>query len=131
MPHDRPFILAFDFDNTISRFDGWTGEYTEPGPPNPGWVNTVNRCHQLGIGIVIWTCRDNVELIADWCKKHGIHYDTINENHPAVTWPTSRKIFADMYVDDRAFGVAQNATADGVYEAVVQRKEEWEDGKFF
>jgi hypothetical protein len=36
---------------------------------------------------------------------NGIHYDSVNENHPSMGfWLQSRKIFADVYIDDRNLG---------------------------
>ena len=38
----------------------------------------------------------------EWCKMNGLEFDAINENPPEVPFK-SRKVVADMYIDDNAY----------------------------
>jgi len=60
----------------------------------------------LGTKIILHTCRENDEEkpylteAVNWCKEHNVPIDAVNEN-PWVAFG-KRKIYADIYVDDRA-----------------------------
>jgi len=53
--------------------------------------------------IVIWTVRDEPEKIHEHLKKEGVPFDYIND-HPWNHFHSSRKIYADVYLDNRAIG---------------------------
>ena len=41
----------------------------------------------------------------EWCKKHGLAFDAVNENLPeviALYGNDSRKVSADLYIDDKS-----------------------------
>jgi len=52
----------------------------------------------------MWTCRsgDDLQLAINEAKKYGLKYDAINDNPWFIT--NSRKMYATIYVDDRAPG---------------------------
>lgn len=72
--------------------------------------------------LILWTCRQGKVLdeAVEWCKQHGLEFDAINTDHPQAHESfgftkediesgriiPSRKIFANMYVDDRCVNVA-------------------------
>ena len=105
----RKPILAIDFDGTIVEH-----RYPDVGELKPNAVKIINRLHAEGFTIIIWTCRGQADLVSDHLEVLGIKYDYINENAPNVRemfgvgpdeeWEPSRKIYADIYIDDRQLG---------------------------
>jgi hypothetical protein len=103
-------IIAFDFDNTLCVGD----HFPNIGEPRKYARQVVNKLHELGVKIVIWTCRDidrvmdmadDIKPMEEWLKSNGIHYDSVNSAIEFAPFHyEARKIYAHMYVDDRAFG---------------------------
>lgn len=108
-------IIAIDFDGTINV----NGEDTYPvcGELRPYAKSVINFMHDLGIKIVIWTSRDvaynqeekkmydHMSPMIDWLDKNEVHYDAINKSIQFAPYAyNGRKVYAHMYVDDRAFG---------------------------
>lgn len=88
--------IAIDFDDTI----------THPSPfPNMGKVRedavNVIKALKKKYNLILWTCREGewLQEALDELKKHDIEFDYVNEC-PQGT----RKVVADYYIDDRAFG---------------------------
>lgn len=108
-------IIALDFDGTIHMGGD---QFPSIGEPRPFIKQVVNRLSELGVKIIIWTCRDKGEKIddlapmEDWLKGHGIHYDAVNSSIQFAPWEhyNARKIFAHMYVDDKGFGWHDSTT---------------------
>lgn len=103
----HPFTLAIDFDRTIAE-----------GPIHDlramklreGAKEAIERFYDNGIRIIIWTCRDDLDNVADWLDINMIPYDHINQNPDQTT--DSRKIMADYYIDDR--GISANQPWDKI-----------------
>ena len=60
--------------------------------------------------IILWTCRtgEALEEAVEWCKKQGLEFDEVNANIPeavALFGAESRKIYANLYIDDNAASV--------------------------
>jgi hypothetical protein len=57
--------------------------------------------------IILHTCRSKGELeeAVNWCERNNIHLDAVNQNYPGIVGFADKKIFADVYIDDRAFGI--------------------------
>ena len=94
--------LAIDFDGTLSF-----GKWPAVGPANTRLINCLIHRRSLGDKLILWTCRENDELIAavSWCREQGLEFDSINDNLPEVIeryGVNSRKISCDYYIDDRA-----------------------------
>ena len=95
-------IYAVDFDGTLCE-DAWP----EIGKPNNALINRMIKLREEGNKVILWTCRidDKLTNAVDWCKEHGLEFDAINENVPEILetfGAEARKIYADIYVDDRA-----------------------------
>lgn len=97
----RPFILAVDFDETIAKQE----KDLVPRVLLPNSKEVINWAHDNGCYVILWTCRRDDALIAalDFLKKQNVNYDTVNDNCPG--FETSRKIYADFYVDDKSFEI--------------------------
>jgi hypothetical protein len=105
-------IIAIDFDGTIVEHD-----FPRTGKLMPKAKSTINYLHKQGHRIIIWTCRNNSEpshqdwdqapvgKVMEFLDENGIRYDCVNENHPDMGfWLESRKIFTDVYIDDKNLG---------------------------
>ena len=60
-----------------------------------------------GQQVILWTCRCGERLTeaVEWCRMFGLEFDAVNENvrDTIERYGTeSRKISADVYVDDRS-----------------------------
>lgn len=97
----RP-ILAVDLDGTITR----DNDFPNLGPVKKDCIEVLQRLKRWGCIIILWTCRDGKYLTdaLNYCKHHGIPIDYANENCSELTFPTSRKIFANYYIDDLNLG---------------------------
>ena len=93
-------IVAVDFDGTLSL----DSQYPNIGRFNTHLYEALMKLKGIGWSIVLWTCREGKELreAVIWCANNGLEFDAINENPPEVPF-NSRKVVADMYVDDRAY----------------------------
>jgi hypothetical protein len=95
-------IIAVDFDGTLCH-------ESYPGIGNPEFelLNLVIKLKQAGHTIILWTCRVDkyLEEAVDWCKHWGLEFDYVNENtkeQKELFGSDPRKIFAHVYIDDRA-----------------------------
>lgn len=97
-------IIAIDFDGTIV-----THEYPKIGKEIPFAVATLKKLqedfhHQL----ILWTVRegDELEEAVAYCRKRGLEFYAINSNYPEENpnHRESRKIRADLFIDDRNLG---------------------------
>ncbi|MEK7575184.1 MAG: hypothetical protein AAB511_03060 [Patescibacteria group bacterium] len=94
----KPRTIAFDFDGVISQYHGFAGlEHT--GEPIPEIVETIRTLKGLGHTIIVCSTR-STDLIRDYCNKHAIPVDYINDN-PLFPDATGSKPVASVYVDDR------------------------------
>jgi len=95
-------VVAVDLDGTLAEYDG-SFHVETIGEPISSAVDKLHRLKRAGCRIVIFTCREDNELLRGWLDSHGIPYDGINENPDvALNDMPSGKVFADVYWDDRA-----------------------------
>lgn len=65
------------------------------------------QAQRSGATIILWTCRDGKRLreAVNDCGKHGLKFNCVNENCPqaiAMLGHNPRKVYADVYIDDKA-----------------------------
>lgn len=95
-------IIAIDFDGTIVE-----DRFPAIGQMMPGAKEAINELFHMGYEIIIWTSRTHIRMLeaVEFLAKNGVKYHRINESSPAnlrmYNNKDSRKIFADMYIDDR------------------------------
>lgn len=98
-------IISIDFDGTIVN-----EIYPDIGQLKPNAKEVINKLHNEGHTIIINTCRvgtyqDNAE---EFLFNNDIWYDWINTNCPTRVQQhngqDSRKISADIYIDDKNLG---------------------------
>lgn len=95
-------VYAVDFDRTLCQ-----SNYPYTGELNMYLINFLLMKQRQGDKIILWTCRSGEELqvAVDWCKKHRLTFDAINDNLEELKaeWGNNpRKIAADYYIDDKA-----------------------------
>lgn len=100
MANERKKVLAIDMDGTLLQYDGWKGD-AHYGDPIPGMREVLQQVREAGWYVVIWTTRGGDGAIRRHLSKHDIPFDYINKN-PHGPPGSSPKIFADVYLDDRA-----------------------------
>jgi hypothetical protein len=113
-------VLAIDFDDTIV-----TTEWPEIKGLRKGAKEVINQLYQDGHQIIIWTCRtDKTQDEAEkFLVANGIMYHRINQNCPILCdkfGNDSRKIGADLYIDDK--GILGIPTWDAIYSIVTGRQ---------
>ena len=97
-------ILAIDFDGTLHM-----GQFPEIGIPMPYAIEILKQLKADGHYIIINTCRSNGDLLEaiNWMLEKGIPFDRVNDNNPYMVARhnnNSRKVHADVYVDDKQVG---------------------------
>lgn len=95
-------VIAVDFDGTLC-----SANYPEIGNANHGLIEKLKELQHDGNQLILWTCRAGERLneAVYWCKMQGLVFDAINDNVPEMIeiWGNdSRKITADIYIDDRS-----------------------------
>ena len=97
-----PTIIAVDFDGTLCE-QCWP----EIGKPNLRLIGELIYRKSMGDKLILWTCRAGEQLdnAVKWCKEYGLVFDSVNDNLPEIVnlyGSNSRKITADIYIDDRS-----------------------------
>ncbi len=97
------FTIAVDFDGTIVEH-----KYPAIGKEIPFATDTLKILQSKGHKLILWTYRAGSELkeAVDFCMQHGLEFYAVNKNYPEEKFSDkiSRKILADLYIDDRNFG---------------------------
>ena len=93
---NRNRYVAFDFDGTLVEHG-----FPDIGEPIIGNIQQLSEYKVKGYRVIIWTCRHGEYIIKmrEWLDDHRVPYDWINENPEFETG--SRKIYADIYIDDK------------------------------
>ena len=103
-------IMAVDFDGTLVE-----NEYPDIGRERVNFCKTIRILQKMGVRSILWTSRtgDALRQAIEWCEDHDLHFDTVNENLPEIIEMAggidTRKVFADVYFDDR------NRTVDATF----------------
>lgn len=97
-------IIAVDFDGTIV-----THEYPNIGREIPFAIDTLKRLqNEFQHLLILWTVRSGKELeeAVEYCRAKGLEFYAVNANYPEEVFSPdiSRKINADLYIDDRGLG---------------------------
>lgn len=114
----KPYRIAVDLDETI--FSRWENDYAKGkfGKVLPGAKETLQKFKDRGWYVIIWTARNENEAVAKILTENGIPFDEIN-NNKIDDWDSSRKIVANVYLDDR--GMHFTGTWDNVFDEVAAR----------
>ena len=95
--------LAIDFDGTIV-----THCYPAIGKEMFFAFDTLKALKKDGHQLILWSHRHGKYLdeAVAFCKENGLEFYAVNSNFPGedIDGKQSRKILADIYIDDRNFG---------------------------
>ena len=95
--------IAVDFDGTIVEH-----MYPEIGKEKLFAFQTLKELEKKGAKLILWTFRAGRELeeAVDYCRQNGIEFYSVNSNYPEEIFDgtISRKIDADIYIDDKNLG---------------------------
>lgn len=96
--------IAVDFDGTIVEH-----RYPEIGAPIPFAIETLRLLVLDGHKLILWTVREGALLdeAVQYLIDNDIDLYAVNSDYPNSSWSdkgVSRKITADVYIDDRNLG---------------------------
>jgi hydroxymethylpyrimidine pyrophosphatase-like HAD family hydrolase len=96
-------IIAIDFDGTIVEH-----RYPAIGKIRPFAFETLKALQAKKHRLILWSHRSGKQLedAVQFCHSHGIEFYAVNKNYPEEVWDEndSRKILADIYIDDHNLG---------------------------
>ena len=95
--------IAVDFDGTIVEH-----EYPKIGNEKLFAFQTLKELDKMGARLILWTFRAGTELdeAVEFCRRNGVEFYAVNKNYPeeVLDDTVSRKIDADIYIDDKNIG---------------------------
>ena len=100
----KSLLIAVDFDGTIVE-----DAYPKVGKAKPFAIETIKMLQNDGHRIILWTYRHGRALkeAHQFMIDSGIEPYAVNRSYPeeaAHPSDVSRKIHADLFIDDRNFG---------------------------
>lgn len=113
------YTIAMDFDGTIVEH-----RYPKIGEEREGAIENLLKIQAEGHRLILWTVREGclLEEAVEWCCERGIRFYAVNRNYPEETTDDryfSRKLQADIFVDDRSLGGLPSWSA--IYEMISTR----------
>ncbi|MGC9470217.1 MAG: BT0820 family HAD-type phosphatase [Bacteroidales bacterium] len=95
--------IAIDFDGTIVEH-----AYPNIGKEKLFAIETMKLLQKNGHRLILWTIRTGKELeeAVTYCRERGVEFYAVNKSYPEEEWTgeASRKIEADVFIDDRNIG---------------------------
>ena len=101
----REMTIAVDFDGTIVEH-----RYPEIGKELPFATQTLRMLIEDRHRLILWSVREGklLEDAVEWCRQRGVEFYAINKDFPEEeenkNQSFSRKIKADVWIDDRNIG---------------------------
>lgn len=98
-------VIAVDFDGTIVEH-----RYPHIGKELPFAIETLRRLTGDGHRIILWTVREGryLDEAVEFCRNRGLEFYAVNRDYPEEEQGNnkcfSRKIKADLWIDDRNLG---------------------------
>lgn len=97
--------IAVDFDGTLVEH-----KYPAIGEKKLFAFETLRELQKRGDTLILWTYRYGrlLDEAVEFCRKNGVEFYAVNRNYPEEEFDElqmSRKIDADVYIDDRNIGV--------------------------
>lgn len=132
-------IIAVDFDGTIVEH-----RYPAIGQEIPFAIETLKKLVGEQHRLILWTVRKGklLDEAVEFCRKRGLEFYAVNRNYPEETEEqtakSSRKLKADVWIDDRnvgglpEWGVIYQLIHNGMtYEELLRKKERKKEQKLF
>lgn len=117
--------IAVDFDGTIVEH-----EYPKIGKEIPFAIETLKMLIKDRHKLILWSVREGelLEEAIEWCKNRGVEFYATNKDYPEETREGnpvySRKLKADMFIDDRNVGGLPDW---GTIYRMISHKKTWTD----
>lgn len=96
-------IIAVDFDGTLVEH-----RYPAIGKEILFAFETLRELQKQQHQLILWTIRTGKELdeAVEFCRERGIEFYAVNKSYPEEKFDenSSRKINADLFIDDRNIG---------------------------
>ncbi|MDI1353528.1 MAG: hydrolase [bacterium] len=96
-------VIAVDFDGTLVEH-----KYPAIGKEMLFAFATLKALQQKGHKLILWTIRTGSLLddAVEYCRQNGVEFYAVNKNYPEeiLDERTSRKLNADVFIDDRMLG---------------------------
>jgi hydroxymethylpyrimidine pyrophosphatase-like HAD family hydrolase len=96
-------IIAVDFDGTIVE-----NRYPNIGREISFAIDTLKALSKAGHQLILWTVRNGKQLeeAVAFCEERGVTFYAVNKSYPEEEFDESisRKINADLFIDDRNIG---------------------------
>lgn len=96
-------VIAVDFDGTIVEH-----AYPAIGKEMLFAFATLKELQKKGHKLILWTFRAGplLDEAVKYCRQNGVEFYAVNKNYPEeeFTENISRKINADIFIDDRNVG---------------------------
>lgn len=96
-------IIAVDFDGTIVE-----NRYPNIGREISFAIDTLKALNKAGHQLILWTVRNGKQLedAVAYCEERGVEFYAVNKSYPEEVYEESisRKINADLFIDDRNIG---------------------------
>ena len=110
MSHKLIRYASVDFDKTLSLLD--ESQFPSCANPELFGIKILNEFRRRGGKLILNTCRsgDHLDIALDFCKCNGLEFDRVNDHlkeqidNYLKYFPDSsisRKIYADIYIDDK------------------------------
>ena len=113
--------IAVDFDGTIVEH-----RYPEIGKELPFATQTLKMLMNDRHKLILWSVREGklLEDAVEWCRKRGVEFYAVNKDYPeedlTKSQNFSRKIKADVWIDDRNIGGLPDWGT--IYQMITERK---------
>jgi len=113
--------IAVDFDGTIVEH-----RYPEIGKELPFATQTLRMLIEDRHKLILWSVREGklLDEAVEWCRKRGVEFYAINKDFPeedlTKNQSFSRKIKADVWIDDRNIGGLPDWGT--IYQMITERK---------
>jgi hypothetical protein len=117
--------IGVDFDGTIVE-----DRFPEIGPEIPFATDTLKMLVKEHHRLILWTVREGkyLEDAVNWCRERGVEFYAVNRDYPEETTDNnqhfSRKIKADVWIDDRNLGGLPDW---GTIYRMISRHKTWHD----
>jgi hydroxymethylpyrimidine pyrophosphatase-like HAD family hydrolase len=96
-------VIAVDFDGTIVEH-----RFPDIGGVRIFAFETLLELQAKKHKLILWTHRSGrlLDEALAFCRERGLIFYAVNKNYPEEKWDEqdSRKILADIYIDDRNLG---------------------------
>ena len=118
-------VIAVDFDGTIVEH-----RYPNIGEEKPFAIETLKMLIRDHHQLILWSVREGelLDEAVQWCRERGVEFWAVNRDYPEEdprhNQHFSRKLKADIFIDDRHLGGLPDWGT--IYE-MITKHQTWQD----